>query len=80
MRPRITASGVPIGYNGGRFVAAPRTFAFGAVLGIPGYGVVEVQDRGGAIKGNRLDVYFPTHKQALQWGVKYLEVEIWQSR
>ena len=29
-----------------------------------------VLDTGGAIKGNRIDVWFPTHKAALQFGVK----------
>jgi len=68
-----TASGHKI-KAGDRFVAAPKDIAFGTILGVPGYGVVPVLDRGGAIKGNRLDVYFPTHQEALNWGVKILEV------
>jgi 3D (Asp-Asp-Asp) domain-containing protein len=46
---------------------------------IPGYSnsqPVKVLDRGGAIKGNRLDVFFATHEEALEWGVQYLEVKI----
>ena len=49
-----------------------------SMLDIPGYGKVPVLDRGGAIKGNRLDVYFPTHKQALQWGVHHVQVTIYR--
>jgi 3D (Asp-Asp-Asp) domain-containing protein len=45
---------------------------------IPGYGTVKVEDRGGAIKGDRLDVLFPTHQEALEWGVQWLDVEIGQ--
>jgi len=60
----------------GKIVAAPTDMPFGTVLQIPGYGTAQVQDRGGAITGNRLDVLFPTHKEALQWGVKYLKVRI----
>ena len=30
-----------------------------------------VEDRGGAIKDNRLDRFFNTHQEALNWGVKY---------
>jgi len=33
-------------------------------------------DRGGAIKGNRLDLFFQTHQQALEWGVQHLDVLI----
>jgi len=74
----ITANGKPVTYNGGRFVAAPKQFPFGTQMDIPGYGLVEVIDRGGAIKGNRLDVFFPTHQEALNWGVKYLDVRVFQ--
>lgn len=63
----------------GRFAAAPRIIPFGTKLLIPGYnndGPVPVWDRGGAITGNRLDVFFDTHSKALQWGVQYLDVEL----
>lgn len=61
------------------FVAADEKFAFGSELIVPGYNEgrpVRVLDRGGGIKGDRLDVFFHTHEEALQWGVKYLEVKI----
>jgi 3D (Asp-Asp-Asp) domain-containing protein len=35
-----------------------------------------VEDRGGAIDGNRLDIYLPTHGQALQAGVFSAEVYV----
>jgi len=50
-------------------------FFDGGNLGTPGYGKVPVWDRGGAIKGNRLDVFFDTHVEAINWGIKYLEVK-----
>ena len=46
---------------------------------IPGYKnsqTVEVLDRGGAIRGNRLDVFFNSHQEALEWGVRHLDVKI----
>ena len=67
----FTASGKPAV---GKIVAAPPIFPFGTRMYIPQYGQAVVQDRGGAITGNRLDVLFPTHEEALQWGVKYLKV------
>ena len=70
----ITASGVPAE---GLIIAAPKTFKFGTQMYIKGYGLATVQDRGGAIKGNRLDVLFPTHQEALEWGVKDIDVIIY---
>lgn len=76
----ITASGKTVGHNNGRFVAADtRLLPFGTQLSIPGYHggqIVPVLDRGGAIKGNRLDVYFPTHQEALKWGRQRLPVTV----
>jgi len=75
----ITASGKPVTANGSLFVAADRSIPFGTKIKVPGYAdgkAVPVLDRGGAIKGNRLDVYFPTHQAALNWGRQTLTVEI----
>lgn len=73
----ITASGNVIRPSE-RFCAAPVAFSFGMMLDIPGYGVVPVWDRGGVIRGNRLDVYFDTHSEALCWGVQTLTVKIYR--
>lgn len=76
----ITASGKDVSYNGGAFVAADTSvLPFGTKLSIPGYASeqpVEVIDRGGAIKGNHVDVYFPTHKEAMNWGKRVVPVTI----
>ena len=68
--------------NGGRMVAADtRVLPFGSMLSIPGYAsdmIVPVLDRGGAIKGQRLDLLFPTHEAAIRWGVKTVPVTIWE--
>ena len=76
----VTASGKGVGHNGGQFVAAdPGLFPFGTCLSIPGYAddqIVEVIDRGSAIIGHRLDVFFPTHEQAAEWGRKWLAVKV----
>lgn len=59
----------------GRTVAAPSTFKFGTKLSINGKTYV-VEDRGGAIKGNRIDIFVESHSAALRWGVRYLPVEV----
>lgn len=69
----ITASGHII-KPGDKFVAAPPFIPFGTIIDIPGYGKVPVEDRGRLIMSNTLDVFFPTHQEALNWDVKYLAV------
>ena len=76
----LTASGKPVSYNGGRFVAADtRLLKFNTKLLVPGYAggrPVEVLDRGGAIKGNKLDVFFDSHQEARRWGRQWLVVTV----
>ena len=36
------------------------------------------EDTGGAIKGNRIDIYFNNHQEALNFGVQYKEVFIYK--
>lgn len=78
----ITASGYSVWTNGMKLVAADTSvLPFGSLVSVPGYdngNVVPVLDRGGAIKGNRLDVLYATHERALRWGVQHLEVTIWE--
>ena len=71
----ITASGTRA--TAGRTVAASSKFAFGTKLNIGGQ-IYTVEDRGGAIQGNRIDIYVNSHSAALQWGVRYLPVSVVQ--
>lgn len=74
----ITACGHKIS-EGDRFVAADKIYPFETEMIIPGYKnsqTVKVLDRGGVIRGNRLDVFFNSHQEALEWGVRYLDVKI----
>jgi len=78
----ITASGYSVWTNGMRLVAADtRLLPMGTIVTVPGYDQgrpVEVLDRGGKIKGRRLDVLFPTHEEAEAWGRRTLEVQVWR--
>lgn len=68
-----TASGTIA--TAGRTVAASSALPYGTKVNINGH-TYTVEDRGGAIKGNKIDIYFSSHAQALAWGVKYLPVEV----
>ena len=55
----------------GTVAADTQYYPFGTRFYIPGYGSGVVHDRGGDIKGpKRIDLYFPTHQEALEWGKK----------
>lgn len=67
--------------NAMRLVAADtRILPYRSIITVPGYAdseIVPVLDCGGAIKGNRLDVLFPTHEAARKWGVRDLPITVW---
>ena len=67
----ITASGVYATPD--HTIAAPKSFKFGQKLMINGNTYV-VEDRGGSIKGRKLDIYFSDHRSALRFGKQKLEV------
>ena len=48
----------------------------GTEVEIKEIGTRKVQDRGGAIRGNRIDIYFETHEQALKFGVQEVQLRI----
>ena len=73
----ITASGHKIRL-GDKIIAAAPEIPFGTKMEIPGYGGAEVLDRGGKIKGNKIDILFDTHQEALRWGVQFLAVKIYE--
>ena len=59
----------------GRTVAVdPNVIPYGSEVIIDGHTYV-AEDCGGAIKGNRIDILFETHQEALAFGIRYAEVE-----
>jgi 3D (Asp-Asp-Asp) domain-containing protein len=69
----ITASGKPA--KEGITIAAPRHIPFGTRLNIQGLGIRTVSDRLALRYNNRIDVYFNSHNQAKQFGIKKLVVK-----
>ncbi|WP_338778182.1 3D domain-containing protein [Metabacillus sp. FJAT-52054] len=74
----ITYSGVKVKRDLFSTIAADLTvFPIGTVLFIPDYGYGVVADKGAAIKGDRLDLYFNTVADVYKnWGKKELEVYV----
>jgi 3D (Asp-Asp-Asp) domain-containing protein len=69
----ITASGKRVEEN--KTIAVdPKVIALGSEVYIDGYGYMEAQDTGSAIKGNIIDVYIADHEEALNLGVVYKDV------
>lgn len=66
-------------------LAAPSTYPFGTRINIPGLGVGEVHDRGGAIIAradyDRIDVWMGHGEaglsRAVNWGARMVEGEVW---
>lgn len=58
----------------GRTIAVdPDIIPLGSTVEINGRTYV-AEDIGGAIQGNRIDIFFPSHADALQFGVQHAEV------
>lgn len=66
----------------------PTVVPLGSHLDVPGYNRgpngngswVKADDTGGAIKGNRIDIRFRTHQEALSWGKRKVRVRVWRKR
>lgn len=70
----ITASGMMV--KEGETIACPPAFPFGTKLSIEGMGTYICEDRGGAIKGNHIDIYMETKQDAFHFGRKNLLAEV----
>ena len=80
----VDENGDPIIYTSSGVRAMPgytlgmsKEFAYGTKVFIPGVGMCEVQDRGGAVKGNVIDLFCATHEEACKWGRKSIQVKIY---
>lgn len=74
----ITYSGVQVKRDLYSTIAADLSvFPLGTILYIPDYGYGVVADIGGAIKGNKIDLYFDTVEEVYaEWGKQEVEVYI----
>jgi 3D (Asp-Asp-Asp) domain-containing protein len=72
--PGSTASGLPTGP--GIVAVDPTVIPLGTRMTVPGYGEAVAADVGTAIKGLRIDVWFPTLAQAQAWGLRSVTITL----
>lgn len=74
---QYTTSGtIPVA---GRTVAVdPDIIPLGSKILIDGHEYT-AEDTGSGVKGNHIDIYFDSHEDALEWGVKTMEVEVFEN-
>ncbi|MEG9298548.1 3D domain-containing protein [Mangrovibacillus sp. Mu-81] len=74
----ITKTGVDLIANPEARVIAvdPDVIPLGSKVYIEGYGYAHAEDTGGAIRGNRIDIYMEHESDALQYGVRDVKVKI----
>ncbi|WP_255452114.1 LysM peptidoglycan-binding domain-containing protein [Sporosarcina sp. ANT_H38] len=74
----ITKTGINLKSNPDVKVIAvdPSVIKLGTKVYVEGYGYAIAGDTGGAIKGNKIDVFFPTKGEAYKWGRKDVKIKI----
>ena len=74
----ITATGIDLRSNPNQKVIAvdPTVIPLGSKVWVEGYGEAIAGDTGGAIKGNKIDVFIPSQGAALDWGRKTINIKI----
>ncbi len=73
-----TATGIDLRSNPNQKVIAvdPSVIPLGSKVWVEGYGEAIAGDTGGAIKGNKIDVFIPSQGEALQWGRKNITIKV----
>nr|WP_318281151.1 3D domain-containing protein [Paenibacillus bovis] len=73
-----TATGINLRSNPDVKVIAvdPRIIPLGTKVWVEGYGYAVAGDVGGAIKGDKIDVFMPTKEQAFRFGRKKVKIRI----
>jgi 3D (Asp-Asp-Asp) domain-containing protein len=74
----ITATGINLKKNPNQKVISvdPKVIKLGTKVYVEGYGYAIAADKGNSVKGNKIDVFIPSQKNALKWGSKTVTVKI----
>lgn len=74
---RHTSTGA-MAVSGHTIAVDPKVIPYGSQIMINGV-IYTAEDRGGGVKGNHIDIFFDTHKETRQHGLKNTEVYLVQS-
>ncbi len=85
--PVITAVATAYTYTGNNTAAGvsphrgviavdPKVIPLGTKVYVEGYGEAVALDTGASIKGNRIDVFFPSREECVRWGRRSVQVQI----
>lgn len=74
----ITSTGINLIENPDQKVISvdPSVIPLGTKVYVEGYGEAVAGDTGGAIKGNKIDIYIQSKEEAINWGRKSVKVQI----
>ena len=74
----ITTTGLNLKKNPGLKVIAvdPKVIPLGSKVWVEGYGYAVAGDTGGAVKGNKIDVFISNKSEALKWGRRTVTVKV----
>lgn len=74
----VTSTGVDLKSNPDAKIIAvdPSVIPMGSKVYVEGYGYAVAADKGGAIRGNRIDVFFSSKNDAYRWGVKKVKIRV----
>jgi len=72
--PGRTATGIPVGW--GVIAVDPAVIPLGTRLTVPGYGEGVAADTGSAVRGDTIDLWFPSLGQARTWGRRTVTITL----
>ncbi len=76
----ITYTGIDLRANPDQKVIAvdPSVIPLGSKVYVEGYGEAIAGDIGGAIKGNKIDLFMPNHGDAIQFGRQNVTIHVYE--
>lgn len=76
----VTATGINLRKNPNKKVIAvdPRVIPLGSKVWVEGYGEAIAGDTGGAIKGNKIDLFMSSKSSAYKWGRRTVTIKVYQ--
>ena len=74
----VTRTGIDLRANPNQKVIAvdPNVIPLGSKVWVEGYGTAIAGDTGSAIKGKRIDLFIPSHEEAMRYGVREVKIEV----